>query len=90
MEFVCILDNVFFNKKILNYGDRIFLNEEESKKVDDKMFLPVGDVKKIEGKVKFSTRNKEEVVKSELKRKELENKIKKLEKRLTPRASNDI
>lgn len=101
-EFVCVADRVFFNKRIYNYGDIVNMEEElaigvnknwfEEKEVFDKKQEVV--VKKIQTYKKQGKDVKEVILEAEAEKRKLvqdyEAKIESLEKKINPKAKNDI
>jgi hypothetical protein len=101
-EFVCVADRVFFNKRIYNYGDIVNMEEElaigvnknwfEEKEVFDKKQEVV--VKKIQTYKKQGKDVKEVILEAESEKRKLvqdyEAKIESLEKKINPKAKNDI
>lgn len=101
-QFVCIADRVFFNKRIYNYGDTVNMDDElamsanknwfEDKEAFDKKQEVV--VKKIQTYKKQGKDVKEVILEAEAEKRKLvqdyEAKIESLEKKINPKAKNDI
>lgn len=100
--FICIADRVFFNKRIYNYGDIVNMEEELAVSVnknwfeDEESFKKKQEVitKKIQTYKKQGKDVKEVILEAESEKRKLvqdyEAKIESLEKKLNPKAKNDI
>lgn len=101
-SFVCIRDNVFFNKKIYNYGDKIYVDDELAKSVNPVRFQELEEFEKgqeiVTKRVSSAEKNnrtiKEIIMENEEEKrkmvKEYESKIKTLEKQVNPKVKNDL
>lgn len=101
-SFVCIRDRVFFNKRIYNYGDFVTITDELAESISKKSFQSKEQwdaereviVKKVEAAKKENKTVTEVIAEAEEEKKkikaEMNAKIEKLEKRLNPKAKNDL
>lgn len=96
-EYVCIVDRVFFNKRIYNYGETVNMDEELAKLANPKWFETKEKfderqkvvVKKINTAQKSGKTIKEVITEAEAEKRKMANeyeaKIESLEKQLNPK-----
>lgn len=96
-EYVCVVDRVFFNKRIYNYGETVNMDEELAKLANPKWFEIKEKfderqkvvVKKINTAQKSGKTIKEVITEAEAEKRKMANeyeaKIESLEKQLNPK-----